>query len=509
MIVEPVNNNITNCFIPLCIENVLSEYLNYKGYEYQYTFAYALNFKFNINNCFEGRVADGLNIEFDFIGLLDDIYNISIKKIEFDSGEKIFEYVNNSIRQEEPVIIHLDSYYLPWSTLYHKEHTRHIVLAIDVNAEKGIIKVADTIEKEYYYDIGKDIIEKACKFVWKIYLPDKPVFINPQQFDILVEEEKICLISEERIRLLKSFVEVFEGVFNPDIEFRNKYDLELMRTEKLVDDIRKIILQINLFCNWMIWRDNHADKVKFKCIVEVYLQVMSKWNVFINLLYKNCIIGWKKPFRNRGVNILTQIVNLEKCAYLELKKSINIKGYEKSGVKLLEEVEKYYIVLLEDKYNNKGFCYDLRNRINEDLTGVGEFFVIKETVVSNFDSMSYNFDNQYDNVVCEGQEIIINCEYETFGLYFLACSEWGSVDESLIIVDNKRYQNITLHIQDLSQIDEGMPYFLGKTYNINGDIVQENAAVYIYKVFYDKTYVNKIILPDCPNLHILKMILIG
>ena len=509
MKVEPVNNNITNCFIPLCIQNVLSEYLNYKGYEYQYAFAYALNFKFNINNCYEGRVADGLDIDYDFIGLLDDIYNIRIRRIEFDSGEKIFGYVNKCISQEEPVIIHLDSYYLPWSTLYNKEHTRHIVLAIDIDAESDIIKIIDTIEEEYYYNIGKDIIEKACKFVWNIYLPDKPVFIKSQQFDILIEREEICLISEERIRLLKSFVEVFESIFNPDIEFRNKCDLELMQTEKLVDDIRKIILQINLFCNWMIWRDNHSDKKKFKHVTEVYLQVMSKWNIFINLLYKNCIIGWGKSFRNRGVNILTQIVNLEERAYLEFKKSINIKAYEENNVKLLEKAEKYYIVLLEEKYNNKGFCYDLSNRTNEDLTGVGEFFVIKEKVVSSYDTMSCDFYNQYDNVVCEGQEIVINCKYETYELHFLACAEWGAVDESLIIADNKRYQSVTLHIHDLSQIDEGMPYFLGKTYNINGDIIQENAAVFLYKVSYDKTHVSKIILPDCPNLHILKMVLIG
>ena len=45
--VTPIDNNLTNCFIPVCVENVLSEYLNYKGYEYHYAFAYALDFQFD------------------------------------------------------------------------------------------------------------------------------------------------------------------------------------------------------------------------------------------------------------------------------------------------------------------------------------------------------------------------------------------------------------------------------------------------------------------------------
>ena len=161
MIVEPLDNNITNCFIPICIENVLSEYLNYKGYEYQYAFAYSLNFKFDRNNCCEGRVADGLNNRYDFRGWLNKLYNIRIHKVEFASVEKLINYIKNSIKQQEPVIIHLDSYYLPWSTLYNKEHTTHMVIAIDVDSEKNDIKIIDTIEKEYYYDINIEILKNA------------------------------------------------------------------------------------------------------------------------------------------------------------------------------------------------------------------------------------------------------------------------------------------------------------------------------------------------------------
>lgn len=508
MIVFPVDNNITNCFIPLCIENVLSEYLNYKGYEYQYAFAHALDFKFDINDCYEGRVADGLNIEYDFIGWINKLYNINIHEVEFASVEKLIDYINSSIKQEEPVIIHLDSYYLPWSTLYNKEHTMHMVIAINVDIEQNTVKIMDTIEKEYYYDITKETLKNACKFVWDIYLPDRPKTINSQQFDMKIEKGEIVLISKNRIELLKSLAITFKEIFDPDIEFRDKYDLDLMRTEKLVDDIRKIILQINLFCKWMIWRDKNMNEKKFGEVTEIYLQIMSKWNVFVNLLYKNCMIGWKESFRIQGYTILSQIVQLEECAYEKSIESTDNKSHVKHSIELLENAKKYYKVSLEDKYNNKGFCYDEKLRTYEDLTGVGEYFVIKEKVVKNLDIFSYNLHNKYDNIICEGQEILINNEYETSEAYFLACAEWGAVDERLIIIGDKESQSITLHIQDLSQVNEGTPFFLGKTYDIRGNIVQENAAVFLYKISYNKTCVKKIVLPNCPNLHILEFVVV-
>lgn len=68
--VTPIDNNLTNCFIPVCVENVLSEYLNYKGYEYHYAFAYALDFQFDKAKCHTDRVADGLNSRILFYGLV-------------------------------------------------------------------------------------------------------------------------------------------------------------------------------------------------------------------------------------------------------------------------------------------------------------------------------------------------------------------------------------------------------------------------------------------------------
>lgn len=105
------------------------------------------------------------------------------------------------------------------------------------------------------------------------------------------------------------------------------------------------------------------------------------------------------------------------------------------------------------------FCYDEKLTTDEDLTGVGEYFVIKEKVIKNLDIFSYNLHNKYDNIICEGQEILINNEYETSEAYFLACVEWGAVDEGLIIIGNKESQSIALHIQDLSQVNEGTPFF--------------------------------------------------
>lgn len=507
MLIGPIDNNITNCFIPICIENVFSEYLNYKGYEYQYAFAHALNFEFNKNNSLEGRIADGLNINYDFINWLSILYKINIEKIAVESVDNLIDYIDYNIIHKNPIIIHLDSFYLPWSTLYNKEHTMHIVVVVGCNKRREKIKILDTIEKEYYFEITKKILKNACKFVYNVILPNKSIRIDSHSFDSKIRNGEIVLIQKERIDLLRNFSIEFLEKFNPKIEFRDKCNLDLMRTEKLVDDIRKNILQINLFCKWMMWREENEIDKSFKSVINLYLQIMSKWNLFVNLLYKNSILGWKNTFNNKGYNILRQVVELEENAYEAFFESLNNKNRVKKRLKMVEFNKNYMNISLDHKFNNKGFCDMGVKRDHEDLTGVGEYFVIEQKESNNI--FSCNLQKEYDNIMCEGQEIEIKCDKETSEINLLACAEWGAVDEVLTIIGDLKFQDISLHVHDITQVEEGDIIYRGKTYGLDGHIIQREAAVFWYKIRYDKMCVDKIVLPNCPNLHILALVLAG
>lgn len=327
--VTPIDNNLTNCFIPVCVENVLSEYLNYKGYEYHYAFAYALDFQFDKAKCHTDRVADGLNIGYCFTDWLEKIYGIRVQEISFASVNKLIEYIDDRLSDEEPVILHMDSYFLPWSTLYNQEHTSHMVIAVEVDRAANSIGIIDTIEKGYYYTVKKDTLKNACEYVWSVYLPDEPEVVDAYQFDMRTRDGKVELIPQRRIEHLKEFTRVFALIFDPDIEFRNKNDLNLMKSEKLVDSIRKNILQINLFCNWLIWRDEQV----FQPVIDIYFQVMSKWNILVNLLYKNCLIGWKKSFNTTACDVLKQIIQLEEKARNEFRDSMGSESKEEVNYK--------------------------------------------------------------------------------------------------------------------------------------------------------------------------------
>lgn len=507
--IEPINNNITNYFIPVCTENVLSTYLEYMGYEYQNIFAYSLNFYFSKFRCTSGRVADGLHIEYNCCEWLRKLYGIYIKREHVECLDTLINDINISINIGNPVIIHLDSYYLPWSTLYYKEHTQHLVIVIDINSDKSIIKVLDSIEDDNYFYVSKEILKYGCDYIWKVTLPNIESKINIEEFDIQILNGQEVLIPKNRLQMLEDFSKVFVRIFNPDLEFRDKYNLGLMRTEKIVDDFRKMILQINLFCKWMIWRDEIKGIKSFKPVLDIYMQIMSKLNVFVNLLYKNCILGWKKSFNIDGYNIIVQVIELEKKAYDRFVECIMCKHSKQMEPFIAKDGNRHYIIPLDDIMDNKGFCLDVNERVNEDLTGVGEYFVVENMLGDAHSMLSIEYSKKFDNVVCRGQEIEVFYKKNTSKLLFLACAEWGAVDEEIVIVGNSEIQYLSIHIHDLSQVNGNRVYLRGKTYDLKGNVIQKEAAVFLYSIQYKETYVKKIKLPNSLNVHLMAMELIG
>ena len=71
-----INNNIAQCFVPVCIENVISMYCKYRGIEYETIFLKGYNFHFDRKLCNNGRIADGLYVNYDCTLYLEELYGI-------------------------------------------------------------------------------------------------------------------------------------------------------------------------------------------------------------------------------------------------------------------------------------------------------------------------------------------------------------------------------------------------------------------------------------------------
>ena len=522
-----IHNNIAHCFIPVCMENVISMYCEYMGLEYQAIFTQAYTFHFDKTMCGSGRIADGLTVKYDCFSWLERLYQIKMRKKSFLFFSSMIKYLSKRIEKNQPCIIHMDSYYLEWSSFFQKEHTLHFVLVTDVNQEKKTITVIDSIDREQPEELSFDTLKSGCQFILELQQPKKPIKINQQSLERAILEGSYEVIDVNRFEEMEEFAQAFQQMFSPDVEFRDKQNAVLMATEKMVDELRKNIKGINLFVLWMLWREEHTKSDRFHDAICQYRQVMSQWNLFINILYKKSLSGWEDDFYQKAYDKIMEITGLEREAYQSfltgLKEEKPQSDYENNsdGEKTKKKTKKIYIPLdLHGFMNNDGFCGG-SHKAKGNLTGVGEYFVWDKEPEGQLEADGIPFlletNNKYNNIICQGQKLILpeerNAELKNRklqGIAMICCAEWGTSWERIECMrkDDTVFQ-IPVLIKDIAQYEENNACLFGKTFGKTGELIRQRAAVFVEKMEFPQEEFCQIILPKAENIHILALTLIA
>lgn len=116
-----------------------------------------------------------------------------------------------------------------------------------------------------------------------------------------------------------------------------------------------------------------------------------------------------------------------------------------------------------------------------------------------------------DNIICENQHLVCEPPVLSIRIGLLSCSEWGENLEMVTLIDTSdKSFHIPIKINDLSQWKEENSIIIGKTLSMKEcRIVQEKASLTAnIKYFGEEIYIKKIILPYCPNMHILSITLL-
>ncbi|WP_238651748.1 hypothetical protein [Paenibacillus piscarius] len=167
--------------------------------------------------------------------------------------------------------------------------------------------------------------------------------------------------------------------------------------------------------------------------------------------------------------------------------------------------------------NNKGFVLENHNNIQADLTGLGEYFLLRNIVnASIYESGSYifalpDFNHHYDNVSCTGQLVEINIKGIN-EVHVLGCSEWGNSIVNFTVEYEFDYtEMIELMVTDLScePMYKEFAAIQGTTQRNEGGTVvtiQELAFINVLSFATDfERKIKRIQLPDNFNYHILSI----
>lgn len=509
--VKQVNTNLTNCFMPLCTENAFATVCEYMGLEYQYAFAYATNFSFSREFCDSGRVADGIFTEYNFIKYFEDIYHTGIEQKHFSFFSSYIKYITDMLAGNIPIIAHFDSYYIPWSTLYHIRHTFHLVIVIGIDTDTKSLTILDPIDLDEPATITYKEFKKASQFCLEIEAPKDIHHICTEQFisDILASPDS--LIHSDVFNNLHTFAASIQDMFNPYVEFRDCHNHSLMLEEKLVDDIRKLMQSINIFTFWLQWFDTQTKEFSLDTVIEEFKSILSKWNILINMLYKRSLTSWEADCKDKISEFIDNITAMHEAAYVSLLDCLKNHGIKNATSCDNQVFNRSIPVDLRDFFNNKGFAVNDGNSADCDLTGAGEYYKIDCSHTDTtfcIDNIDFRIEHGYeqDNIICNNQVIHIDVASKSVGIGLICCSEWGRANDMITVnFADGTSKRFAVYANDLPEYNTKTSCITGQTFDKENNIIQERAALTINVFYYTESQVTSIVLPKCPSLHILAM----
>ena len=469
----------------MCLECDLCELISY--YKRDYALAFCEGFQSSYDRARGERIAQRLAVRTS--EQMYAKYDLSFLKREVQDVWDYNAFLHRKIDQNQPVIVHFDSFYAEWDPFFGKEHNNHTLLVSGY--DENMIYLSDA-----YFGIVRwvpqEMFLKASNFYYQVEAEDiarLPQGWHRPAFEQLKEELCCGNYWQEMENFSKDLAEIeyqFECADEPfgppertseilkitdRMELnKHRFHLFLREWESLEGHMRYGACYENVLTGWRVFRASLFKARCRKCPKDMLLKVSE---------YFCRLMGTEKEFFEKMIcNLHPQ----EPCSRL-----------------------KVHDISIEKLCNNKGLSRRADDRA-ADCTGLEEFIYVGNT---EREIMRHGYrlcvDREHDNITCEGQFFEVP-EGEWEQIAFLISAEWGSfpVTFRLKYKDGSE-QTASAYIQDWTTEGEGrIP--LGRSYvRENGEIRINNEMVYADEVVVPiepLKYLDSLLLPDCPNVHI-------
>lgn len=472
-----------NCSLsPSCLDDVLCTLAHAMNRDYKMFYAERWTFE-EANAHKKPRKANNVS-EKEYYEKILLLQGFSIQALDI---KQFWRDRHKLIDQYKYLIALIDGYELPWDAYYQNNHNAHAIIIKEISINKNILICCDPWHELESVNLE---IKHFKKGIHKLYIPVVAEIENPKERKLIQFSQYINGLNTN---IFEKMCEMAD-----DLSVESDFD-------KLFKRINKVV--------WDRWTFGIYLKSMKDINVEIYqygveMQNMSNiWNNIKLSLIKCGILCDSKNVRlsslldyvkhaiydiaEREKLLYIQIINKEKISNKKIRKPIN--------KKVNRELQN---ISIQHLYNNSGISKEGTIGKYKDFTGTGEYFVIDK----NYEDVLNVSEKVNDNIICNGQEININRSYVN-NLIILGCCEWGNYSDYLTIYDKENNpKEIPISLPDWSEGPQSGEeiYISGYVYKKEDNQVNKQNKAYIYMVEISiSSYIKKIILPKCSNMHIL------
>ena len=500
--------------VPSCFHDIICTVC--EAYKLDCFPMFASSFSFVLNNNKETYYRQ-VDTRDDLIELLYRCCGLSYKVKEKVETGKLYNTIIYELKENRPVAIHFDSFYCPWDTLNGKTHNDHMVLVTGIDEKEGKLFVCDPwFYKEEWIPIG--ILEEACTYyaVFKFDNYDRPK----------IDDE--YLISNLNCSINRDGQNAFENIRKFAQRLPIDFDFSDLDTENFFNSTCSKTIERVVYsrCKYLAFLYYMVPKSKIltkeKCVD--FERFLNAWKI-VQILFAKAYIQKLTPGAPFLHHLSSKIISIadeeERFLTHTIFSQVNAKHLGGTTEWNLPKNKEVINIDLADCLNNKAFDY-LCEKYNAAFTEKGTFLLLDDEALKNKYIVKdikipilENAEKEYDNAICLGQEI--SCSAKNVSrLIVCACAEFGCYWDRWTLVDDKGREhcfNIFVSDHSFSPHDDEIVVYTTDKYTRESDgisvMTQGNCHIFAEYVYLGENLnIEKIILPNCPFVHVFSVALV-
>lgn len=514
--------NVTPSF---CLDDCLATYAGYVGTNYEFAYLDAMRIAFRKEESRQKGIGRSIDYNIKTEENLNQYVGIRREKLN-QNYEEALHTIQNETKEGTVFQIGICGYSCPWDWRYGEINEGvHSMFAVSWDENEQKIHCVDPYYEKQSVDLDYEDFKKGFQTITRITYNESEEF----NLECVLKEKLNELIKNGHVQSLNEMADSLEKEFSLKLEIRDYDENEFLDMEEiqhriyLNDAMQEIAHNRVRFAVLLNKMEKHNSA--YADLTKDALNLAEKWNSVRMMLIK-------KVFARKTSNLSEYLAKKVKAVAEEeeifIQKTIQMLSgktvdFEKNHIeKNMVVGNKVEFIPLENYFNNEGIgCY---GSDTADLNNSGEYFISDQFKSANEikckEMPFYLLDKQEgkaDNIACSKQRIPVKTgKYTTLAI--LGCSEWGNYkDDFTICYSDGATENVSVKFPDwVPELEFGEPENIAFKAEkaevlINGKLIgTEECNMYMEcaSVNGDKE-IDSIILPECINMHVFAMTMIG